>query len=452
MDIINRYLGEVSSVSRLNQKDQVAQLSRLLSLDPQVNQYVLVLNSIPSEVSLKQINIENYNVYNNEWLAFNELLLSFINFALELNPWSALESYDLYTTYLNDLSIAFNNNNRGHLLSYLVKESIQTIIPLSIKLDAQFFIKEFRSRPRLTYLASVLLKIFNNIRSQINDTNQLKKTIILFVSNKLCLIYFKLENPLLCRNIFSNMNNANLSMRTFSKLEQVQYRYYLSKFYLIKDQLIESFGHIQWCLLNCPLGGSSQERSNLEKILKIWLPVCLVIGKVPNFNYIHQISGPSPIVQMYSKLSHHMGVGNFQGFNTVLLENYTYLKENNLLLLLANKSKVLILRNLVKKVWKLMGCPTNLDFDIIKSALALSLGSTSYDKSTFPFLQSPHDIDDYLVENIFISLIDQNLLKGKIFLVLRKVALSKMNAFARVGDINFTRFSRNSKADAWMNQ
>ncbi|KAK6459484.1 uncharacterized protein RJT20DRAFT_16641 [Scheffersomyces xylosifermentans] len=456
MDIVNSYLGEIAAIAGVpNQQHQIKQITSLLSLDPASNPYIVRFNSINVQLEDDQISkaIDAHNIFNDEWLAFNEVVLSFIRLSNQLNPWSSLESFDLYGTFINDLSVAFNNNNRGYLLSYLVRDSINIILPVARKLDSQLYIKEHCGRPRMTYLASILLKIFNNIRSQINDVNQYKKTIILYISNKLCSIYFQIDNPLLCRNIFSNMNNANLNFKSFSRNEQVQYRYYLAKFYLIKSQVIDSYDHFLWCLLNCP----SSSINNINHILKYLLPISLIIGKIPNFDYINQVYyrgvPPPAFLPLYAHLSANIKSGNFKSFNDTVVANYQYLKENNMLLLLVNKSKVIILRNLVKKVWINTGRPTNLDYDAVKLGVKLSLGPDIGSLAlTLPIVSSVDTLDDdAVIENIFITIIDQNLLKGKIFPRLRKVALSKTGTFPKVDDINIMKFSSNRKSDSWMN-
>ena len=435
MDTVKVYLNELGT------EPSSETILRLLSLNPEQNPWILRLN-LADLVTDEQIS-GAVSTFNDEWLAFNELVISFVKFANQLDPWSILKSFDMYTTFLNDLSIAFNNSNRGSMLSQLVINTVNIVLPWALKLDYQLFYQEFCTRPRLTYLASILLKIFNNIRSQINDPNQKdKKSIILFTSNKLCFVYFKLSNPLLCRNVFSNMNNANLQFKSFKLIEQVQYRYFLGKYYLIKDQLNDSLANFLWCLEQCPLAS----QSNAMKILENLLPVSLVLGKNPNFNYISQtfpLSNQAEFVKIYHQLHTQIKSGNIEQYFEVVNQHQQYLKQRNVLLMLSNKSKILLLRNLVKKIWIIRGRPSSLDYDDIIAGLRVSGGTH--------IKQFINEIDDFIIENIFISLIDENLLRGKIFPRLRKIALSKTNTFNKVDEIYYTRFSYHH-SDQWMNQ
>ncbi|KAK6459901.1 hypothetical protein DFJ63DRAFT_255792 [Scheffersomyces coipomensis] len=454
MEVVQSYISEINEISRIpnNQKNQIiARLAAVLNLNPSQNPYIAQINSVPFQIEDKTLDklIETANLFNGEWLAFNELIASFVKLCNQMNPWSSLESFDLYTTFINDLSISFNNNARGFFLIEVVKNSIQVILPLANHLDYQLYFKEHCEMPRLTYLASILLKIFNNIRSQINDANNPKRNIILFISNKLCSVYFKINSPLLCRNVFSNMNNANVSFKSFNKLEQLQYRYYLSKFCLIKQELTSAFENFNWCLENLPITAIN----NINKVLKYHLPLSLVIGKRINFNYINQVYShariqPPEFITIYYQLNQFIKLGDLKSFNQIILNSYQYFKSENLLLLLLTKSKVIILRNLIKKIWINTGKPSFLDYDCILAGLKLSLDTNPL---TLPLITSLSDLteSDLIIENIFITLIDQNLIRGKIFPRLRKISVSKINVFVNVDEMNLTRFPPN--VDNWMN-
>ncbi|RLV93382.1 Nuclear mRNA export protein THP1 [Spathaspora sp. JA1] len=420
MDIISRYVQDINNTKNLPPHDQITQLTALLSIDPKINPYIVNIHNsnapIPSEI---------VTIFDDDWSAFSNVVSSFIKLSSELDPWSLLVSFDLYTSYISDLSIAFSNNRYGWLLSNVVKQSINIILPGAIKLDLQLYYQEHGGKYRLNYLASIILKMFNNIRSQINDINKYKRDIILCLGNKLCFIYTRINQPLLCRNIFSNMNNTNLNLNTdFSNLEQLQYRYYLAKFYLIKYQLLDSFNHLQWCLLN------TSGVKNLRLVLKLLIPISLIIGKIPNFNYIKQALAEEDQswINMYYQLSILVRLGDLPGCLELINNHQQYLKSNNLLLLLENKLQILIMRNSIKQKWIMLNKPNILDYDSIKL---------------------DDNDDDYIIENVLVTLIDQNLIKGKIFTKLRKVALSKNEPFPNVYEIYKVKFLTNVD-NKWM--
>lgn len=463
MDPINDILFEVEKNIKGSPDVVLKNLARLLS--PLIgNKRIIALNNLPNLTSKTcDEAIEGRHFYNNEWLAFNEVVCSFLMLGNQVNPWSMLESFDLYTKFINDLLVAFNNNVRGHLLTNLVQESVTIIAPMAAKLDQQMYYKENRANPRLTYLASVLLRIFNNIRSQLSadpHDNSPKRLIILLVGVKLCQIYFKLDNPLLCRNIFSNMNNAGLRFSRYPIGEQVQYRFYLSKFYLIKDQLPDAYVHLLWCFEKCAAatsGDGKMLRSHISVILKYLLIVGMMIGKTPNFNAISQniYQGNVPyFITVYSNISREMSLGCYSQLVAVISQPqcYQYLLKNGLLLLVVNKAKLITVRNLFKHVWLLSGKHTRLDYD----SLRLGLQTAVDINAPLDMYKLVNAADDTTIENFLVTLIDQNMLKGKIASVARAVSLSKSEPFPEVSAINFRRFGNGgpdslSKEDKWMN-
>jgi hypothetical protein len=187
-------------------------------------------------------------------------------------------------------------------------------------------------------------------------------------------------------------------------------------------------------------------QNNAMKILEYLLPVSLVLGKNPNFNYISQtfpISNETQFVNIYHHLQIHIKAGNINQYFEVINQHQEYLKQKNVLLMLSNKSKILLLRNLVKKIWIIRGRPSSLYYDDVIVGLRVSGGTH--------IQQFVEEIDDFIIENIFISLIDQNLLRGKILPRSRKVALSRTTTFNKVDEMYYKRFSYHH-LDEWMNQ
>lgn len=459
MEIIREYLQQVKNVSGLPAPQQAQELLRLLTVNPTVNPYIVRFNNA-NDLDTKVVDsmVDQMELYGGEWLAMNEVVVTFITLSNQLNPGSLMESFDLFAQYLNDLSVAFNNNNRGHLLSSLMKDTVAIVIPMASKLDSLLYYKENCRQPRLTYVAALILKIFNNIRSQLgagDQTEAMKKLILLYMGVKLCLIYFKIHNPLLCRNIFSNMNNAQLRLSWFSHNDQVQYRYYSGKYCFIRHQFIDAYHHFLWCLAQCPQG----PHANVTRILKYLLPIGIIIGKIPRFNTFIELYRGQQVpffITIYQRLCRAITLGSFHHFHQVLNEPATsqFLKLINMLVPLNSKAPVLILRNLVKRIWLCTGNQSRLDFDYVKIGLMLLLQPHAQGKLAMnQIIVSPED--DATIENIFVTLIDQNLIRGKLFLKLRGVSLSKTNVFPPVAPINFVKYGNGTEgtvapSDKWM--
>lgn len=465
MDVVGNFLLQVQNVTKLHPNQQPERLLHLLRLHPQANQTIVRLNSL-GNLNEEQINmaVEQRNYYNDDWLAFNEVVISFVRLSNQINPWSVLESFDLYAAYLNDMSVAFTNKSKGYLLTPLLQDTIGFVIPLATQLDMQLLQKEAHRKLRLTYIASILLKVFNNIRSQLGAGDHIeaaKKSIILFIGTRLCLIYFRISNPLLCRNVFSNMNNANLIFHNYPKNQQLQYRYFLAKFYIVKYQFVDAYEHLSWCLRNIP-ENYVKDNENVTKILKELLPVGMILGKKPNVNKFREVFYTSPascpnFLTLYSEINDAISSGNFWQFRGILSKHHRFLKHHNLALLFS-KAFIIILRNLLRKVWVLQGKQPKLNYESIKRALVLSLKDLDLTSVTLlESVQNPMPLDDYVVENCLISLIDQNLLRGKVFPRLRVVSLAKTEVFPSISALNFLKFGNGlegslASADKWMSR
>lgn len=436
---MNSLISELKQCTKQPPSRQIESFVEIFNLDPH-NPRILAIYNDNITKSIDNM-VSQANLYDGDWLAFNEMTISFIKLANQLNPYSLLELFDLYGKFLEDMSTSFSNYNRGHLLKQVLKLTINYVLQLAAKLDFQLYHKEYCSNPRLSWLASILLKIFNNIRSQTNEENMQKSTIILFVGSKLCLLYFKIDNPLLCRNVFSNINTLNLNSKKFDKNEILSYRFYLSKFYLIKNQLIDSYQHLTWCLVNCPV---IPNHPNIIKILKLLLPVSILIGKKPNFRFIkstYLANGIPKFIFAYQKLSKAISSGRFSQLSNTITSDKEYFKSLGLLVMIENKASILTVRNLFERVWRILDKPLTLEYDALISLLKLS----GFDVAT----------DDLLIENLLISLVDQNLLKGKIFPRLRVASLARTNVFPPVDEINFIRFGNGSETtlnpnDSWL--
>ncbi|CAX45470.1 Nuclear pore-associated, member of a complex involved in transcription and mRNA export, putative [Candida dubliniensis CD36] len=436
-----QFINEINQTYNIsNNQQKIDQLTKLLSINPQQNKYILIIyncKSIPSTIT---------TLYDDDWPIFNSILINFIKLCHLMDPWSLLKSFDLYINYLNDLSIGFNNNSYGWLLSNIITNTINLMIPWAKKLDLIMYFKEKGGKFRLNYMAGIILKIFNNNIIRINDSNDYKKSILLILGNNLCYIYFKLDKPLLCQNIFNNMRNIiNLNFNQFNLNQQLKYRYYLSRYYLIKYQLIESFNHLQWCLIN------TTNFKNQKLILELLLPISLIVGKIPNFNYLSENgfdddsnnsnnnnnnnnNNNFPFIKMYQCLSKTIITGNYLEFKQLIncnSKNYHYLKDKNLLLLLMNKMEILLLRNLIKKIWIILNKPTTMNYLIIPI--------------------EGHYNDELYLENVFVTLIDSNLIKGKLTSS-KTVVLSKTDPFPNVFNIYKLKYgnNNNSNSNQWI--
>lgn len=424
-------------IHELGPNPKAETIVRVLNVDASINPYVVGIYNDTRDWSTLQREAESQTYYDDSWLAFNEVVVSFVKLCSQLNPQSVVSLFDLYSLLLSDISVAFGNGTHGGLIAPLMEQMVATVVPMARDLDFQ--IQQYEAdapNPRLTFIASILLRIFNNVRSQILDTTQtLKQQMLLYVSNKLCYVYFQLGNPLLCRNVFSNITTAGLLFAQFPPQDRLQFRFNLAKFYLVKQLLVDSMRHFQWCVAWC----LARER---VKVLRYLVPVAMVCGRNPNFGAIEAIGGHIPWLDSYRQLAAAVGQGDYESFLRVLEENDGYFKQVGVDLLLRGKLEVVVLRNLLKSVWKLLDEPTTISYDVIATGLRVLWGTRL----------PPGGVDDDVVENAVVTLIDQNLCRGKLVPKLRTVVFPKNRVFETVGKVYDEKFTLMLGQDKWLNE
>lgn len=413
------------------------------------NRYVVQLNLCGS-VGREQVQqaVQQRNFFAGEWPVFNDLVVCFVELCNQLNAFSAYELYDLYAAYLETLSSAFAHKKWGVHLGSVLCGTVAFVLPLAAHLDEQLLKTEHSRRPRLTHLALVLLKVFNGVRLQLgSDKPEAKRAVVVFVGGALCRVYFKLGNPLLCRNVFSNMDNAGLRLRDYPVPQQWCYRYHLARFLAVKGQLPLAAAHFEWCLVHLPT--NCVGHANVRRLLRQFIPVALAVGRVPNFGAVQHTFFPNrePFLNLYANLAAAVGHGDLARVHVLVVEHSRFLKRHKLLLL-VRRLVVVALRNLVRRVWLLSLKKLTLAYNDIAAALRVLLGEMQLsDVATLGETQGAQ-VTDEDVENCLVTLIDLNLVKGKIFARQRAAALSKTAPFPSVAEIYALRFG--AKPDKWM--
>lgn len=133
-----------------------------------------------------------------------------LNYAWDVDPWSAWSSSDLIFEFYQCLINCLINDNAPHIemLIPVATRETEFIINLAGKLDSFHLQLHTRSHQFLSHISSILSRLFNSIkppRGNASSTNiPGKQRILLYLVNKLNNIYFRIESPQLCSNIFKN--------------------------------------------------------------------------------------------------------------------------------------------------------------------------------------------------------------------------------------------------------
>lgn len=414
-----------SRVKECSISDQTAavsvELSGLFNLDINNPQVSSLQNDILDNYVDFEQEINSADLYDGDWPGFVELCKSYMQFCRDVDPQNMQGSFDLYAQVLTDLQAAFASG-KGNVLEATVVKVGRIVVPLALQIDRS---DNDPNMLRTSYMSTVLLKMFNTIRGEKIDRSVQadnyvsKKRIILYVATTLCRLYFRLDQPGSCANVFSNIHTANLQFSTYSKAQRVELRYWLGRFYLIKGQLKDAYSHLSWSFANC----HPQSLRNKRLILTYLTPPSILLGIMPS----HRMLQYYRLDEMYGPLVDAIKTADYGMYMNHLRHNEAWFLARNVCLLLRSRAYIPLFRMAIFRLWKIKGGTTSLSFEDIDAALKVSMRSDSQGG-----ILVGQDPGLEQVENICISLISQGLIKANIFTRTGVLRLKPIGAFPRL--------------------
>lgn len=393
--------------------------------------------------------VEQQNFYKGKWTRFNIMLTSFLIFCRDVDPWSKWDSCDvIFQFYTNLNNCLLNDTYPVDDLVNIYQFNTEYIIPLAHELDSQYTILDTKKHQFLSHVSSIISRLFNSIKSQSNEDTMInqwqnlpeKQKILLYLVNKLINIYFTIESPQLCSNIFRNFKPkctiANFNL--FPMGQQIEYRYLLGKYYFMNARITNAFVQLNTSftmtlkvsqLMN--QNGNPVFTRNLRRILRYLIPMGLIIGKLPNMNLVQQID-PS-LGPKYIPLIKIVRDGNILGLNQWLEQHEAELKSRHLLLVLLEKLSIVTYRYLIRTVIQEYSIKQNsnrLPYDVLQRCIDLSVGhaNTPDENTEITIYNGIHNGVD--AENLLITLINLGYLRGNCF------PLLKLSVFQRTTNVD----------------
>ncbi|CAL9734717.1 nuclear mRNA export protein Thp1p [Monosporozyma servazzii] len=417
--------------------------------------------------------VDSQNFYAGKWTRFNIMITSFLKLCRDIDPWSSWSSCDVIFQFYTDLNNCLLNDTYpvDDLVNIFV-ENTEYIIPLAQSLDSNHKLLQTRKFQFLAHISSVISRVFNSIKPHNigNDPNigsqplPGKQRILLYLVNQLNNIYFTIQSPQLCSNIFRNFKPKSSidKFSQFSLKEQIEYRYLLGRYYLLNNRITNAFVQLNTAF-NTLLkvfemtGAINDPRSirNLKRILRFLIPVGLIMGKLPNLNLVKNIDTEDEFTSSYILLIKAVRSGNIYSMNKWLQLHETELRQRHLLLILLEKLPVVTYRYLLKRViqiWSIEQQSNRLPYNIFEMSLRKSINDTetSMGQSTDIFNGIHKSCN---AENVLVTLINLGYLRGNCF------PLLKLSVFQRTTNINdilppieakmLTMFPLNND-DAWL--
>uniref|UniRef100_A0A3Q3IGY8 PCI domain-containing protein 2 n=1 Tax=Monopterus albus TaxID=43700 RepID=A0A3Q3IGY8_MONAL len=243
-------------------------------------------------------------------------------------------------------------------------------------------------------------------RAGIEDS---KKWGMMFLSNQLFKIYFKINKLHLCKPLIRAIDSSNLK-NDYSPAQKVTYKYYVgrkamfdSDFKLAEEFLSYAFHHCH---------RSSQK--NKRMILIYLLPVKMLLGHMPT----HQLLRKYDLMQ-FADVTKAVGEGNLLLLNEALSKHETFFIRCGIFLILE-KLKIITYRNLFKKVYLLLRTH-QLPLDAFLVALRM---------------MQVEDVDIDEVQCILANLIYMGHIKGYISHQHQKLVVSKQNPFPPLSSVS----------------
>ena len=236
-----------------------------------------------------------------------------------------------------------------------------------------------------------------------------KKRATLYVVAQLLKIYFKLNLLKLAQPLIrpleatAGRSGAFDSNKVFPQGDVVAYRFFVGRLRMFEDQYASAEEHLIYAFAHCDRAHADHKRA----ILEFLLPVRLRRGALPREELLakHGLEALYPLVAAVK-------AGDLRTFNAELNANQmAFVKRGTFLLL--EKVKILVYRNLFKKIYLVMAKATQLKLVLFQRA--------------FAWLGCPTDKDE--VECILANLIFKGLLKGYISHQKQTLVLSKKDPF-----------------------
>ncbi|XP_036175913.1 LOW QUALITY PROTEIN: PCI domain-containing protein 2-like [Myotis myotis] len=229
-----------------------------------------------------------------------------------------------------------------------------------------------------------------------------KKWGMLFLANQLFKIYFKINKLHLCTPLIRAIDRSNLKEDS-STAQRVTYRYYVGRKAMFDRGFKQAEKYLSFAFAHC----HRLSQKNKRMILIYLLPVKMLLGHMPTIELLKKYH-----LMQFAEVTRAVSEGNLLLLKEALAKHETFFIRWGIFLILE-KLKILIYRNLFRKVY-LLPKTHQLSLDAFLVALK--------------FMQV-EDVDIDEVQCILDNLIYMGHIKGYIPHQHQKLVVSKQNPF-----------------------
>ncbi|XP_062498844.1 PCI domain-containing protein 2-like [Corticium candelabrum] len=232
-----------------------------------------------------------------------------------------------------------------------------------------------------------------------------KKWGIIAVVNHLFKIYFKINKLQLCKPLIRAIEGSTIR-ENFRVSHLVTYRYYVGRKAMFDNDYKLAAEYLTFAFEHC----HRSSRRNKRLALVYLIPVKMFIGYMPSIEVLRQHN-----LMEFSDVARSVQEGNLRLLNEALSRHEAFFIKFGIYLILE-RLKVIMYRNLFKKVFLLLGT-----HQLPLKAFIVTLQMLG---------EEDMDIDE--AQCIIANLIDKNYIRGYISYQHKKLVISKQNPFPRL--------------------
>lgn len=354
MSAVNAWLTAIGDLDETDiaSADTSSKLKEYFSID--VNNPLV--STLQNELWDAQVNIneavKSANLLDSAWPGYTELAKSYLFFCYSVDPNDPVGTFDAYGRFYSALQSAYGNA-RGCTLNDVVIQSTKRMLFLFS-----------RAAEELKWMSGVLQRIFNSIRSEkpAEGANS-KRPVLLFIAGALCRVYFWTDQYSSCSTVFNNIHTASLVMSEHPIAQQIEFRFWLGRYNLNRNNLVLAFKHLHWCYTRCP-----RQFPNHRVIFKYLLLPSILLGRMPSPALLQA----HDLIDPFMPLIYSLKSGSFSGYYQV--RNHPWFHKHRLDHLLLRNVPTAIWRRALARAYKWLSNPKQLDFELMAVVMSYSKG------------------------------------------------------------------------------
>lgn len=201
-------------------------------------------------------------------------------------------------------------------------------------------------------------KIISHLRGLLSHLmrTEFNKTLIIILNNIFSL-YFKINQFHQCQYLFKIiLSDLQRILSSITSKQKLFFHYYIARMYLFQNDLHQVQSHLDKALQ------VATTFKNKSKILKFLIPVKILNGKMPSSFLLQKYK-----LFEYVQIVQAIKTGNAPLFDKILQQHIRLWIDRGLYFLLI-KSKKLLMRNLIKNVYKMLKSKTDVSLSVLLKA------------------------------------------------------------------------------------